>query len=286
MISKRNNYIDAHCHLSDSRFDTILNNVLEESYASRITYFVQGGVDCEEWSKQRELKKKLPHNIFTVFGIHPWTVIEKGETYALKTLEKLPDFLVDAVALGEIGLDFSPRAASSTYVSQEILFKRQIDLAKNKNLPVVIHAVHSHSQLMNILKEKSSPHTTKGIIHGFSASLEIAQQYIDLGFSLSLGAAATQKNYQDVLKELPLESIVIESDAPDMLPRGIPQGFLGSYATFNSKQLNTPKSIWFVAEAVGKAKDMSSEDILFHSKMNTAKIFHLKFIEEDQRGKL
>ncbi len=269
-------FIDAHCHLTDLRFEGIRDQVIEKARKSQVTHFIQGGVDLAEWDRQVELKRALSSTVTLVFGIHPWTIAHQSDVALRQAFDRLPEYLKEAKALGEIGLDFGPRTSKDSYALQEEYFRRQLRLAKEGKFPVVLHVVRAHDQVMNILNQEGFP-AVGGIVHAFSGSYEIAKRYIDLGLHLSLGAAATQEKYQETLRNLSLDSIVVESDAPDMLPRGVIPDFFDS----ERKPLNAPHAIWYVANAVAKAKNMQPEDVLKVSGKHCSEIFRLKLDGHD-----
>ena len=254
-------FLDAHCHLADSRFDGIRDEVMARSQAARIEYFIQGGVGPEDWERQRQLREP---GWFLTFGLHPWFVAEASDGECQDALNRLPDLIPEAVALGELGLDFGPKINSESYSRQEKYFHRQLVLAASQAKPVVLHVVRAHSQAIEQLKAVAAQ--WRGIVHGFTGSVEIARAYLALGLSISVGGALVRPGYRKLkgaVGDLPLSRLVVESDAPDMAPEG-------------NETLNEPASIWKVAEALGAIKRVDAAEILGRSRENLTAIFNLE----------
>jgi TatD DNase family protein len=268
-----NDWIDAHCHLADPKYtETDLETIIQRSQKARVGRWIQGGICPEDWDRQLILQKKYGRSIITCFGLHPWWVAERqgsqqarGEIEeALKTLETR---ISEACALGELGLDFHPRFQNPN--SQEIqrfAFERQLEIAKNNQKPLVLHIVRAHAEALEILK-KWSPYPSSGIIHSFSGSLEIAKEYLELGFSISIGGSITKQGFQKLKKAinyLPQDKIVIETDSPDQTPE---------LADVRSDQLNEPANLVGIAMSVAQWCQSDYKEILNTSTDNLKRIF-------------
>lgn len=256
------NFIDAHCHLADPRFDGQREAVMERAKSKGIQYFLQGGIGPEDWDRQVQLNDG---SWLVCFGLHPWFVNENDETTCETACAQLKLSLGDAVALGECGLDFGPRMAKESYSRQIYYLEQQLLLARNLNKPIVLHAVRCHGPMLRILKEHGGE--WRGIVHGFSGSFEVAREFLALGLDISLGPALSRGGYQkvkDAVSRIPLERLVVESDAPDMAPTGW------------DLPLNEPSSLWQTANAIAAFHQTTAEDVLSQSRHNLCRTFELE----------
>jgi TatD DNase family protein len=264
-MRKRIAWIDAHCHLTDQRFEASLKEVLRRSRDSNVKGWILGGVDPKDWEKQISLHKEYPAQIKMSFGLHPW-VVAKGEQKELEAgFEKLKELGKKAHAVGELGLDFHPKhAAPETFSRQTEFFESQIKLALALQKPMVLHIVKAHSQALEILRGLG-PFSKGGLVHSFSGSVEDARGYLELGFFLSFSGAIAREGYRSVkeaLHSLPLEKIVIETDAPDQAPPWVTQG-----------NWNEPRELVRIAESIGRLKGVEAEEALNQSRRNLENVF-------------
>ncbi len=263
--------MDAHCHLADHKLDEGLEVWLKEASALGITYFIQGGVGPEDWNIQLEISRKYPGRIFPCFGVHPWFVAKNPRESCLAAFEELKTKIKDSVGVGELGLDFSKKIAESSYDLQRELFKMQLRFAREKNLPLVLHIVHAHSEALAILREIGVPEAG-GIVHSFSGDASQAKHYTGLGLSLSLGGSVLSRleKLKQIMVATSLDQIVVETDAPDQTPQDpvvSPQG--------ERPAINPPLTLIRVAEEVSKIKGVDFTNVLEQSKCNLIKIFGL-----------
>lgn len=271
-------YIDAHCHLADLRLQSRIDEVIRLARSQGIVGFIQGGVNPEDWDRQLEIQAKYPGAIFPCFGLHPWYVaglfgmVERSKLE--RDLERLPRYLEKSVGLGELGLDFGKKIDPATEALQTEIFRAQLGIAQAHRKPLVLHIVRAHSQALKLLSEMG-PWPMGGIVHAFSGSLEIARSYIDLGLTLSIGAAALNPGHDTFkrgLKKIPLERIVVESDSPDQIPlqfKGIEEG------------VNDPRSLLMVAEAICELQDLgsaSARELLNSSSLRLKRLFGLELL--------
>ncbi|MDJ0840387.1 MAG: TatD family hydrolase [Acidobacteriota bacterium] len=255
-------YVDAHCHLSDSRFQEHLDGVVNRAREAGIVFYMQGGVDEKEWRRQQLLR--IP-GLIKCFGLHPWAVDGADRDTCGQALVYLEQILPQAVALGETGLDKGPRMNPERFFLQEKMFRRQLQMAKEHRMPLVLHVVRAHGSVLNILREEGS--SWSGMVHGFTATYEVARSYIDMGLAVSVGGAAGRKGYKklkNALPRIPADQLLVESDAPDMAPDDF------------GRSLNEPSSIWIVARHIGQLTDRQPEEILAASRDNLARIFSLE----------
>lgn len=204
--------IDTHCHLDCEPLVSQLDQLLTEARSAGIGQWVVPGVNPAGWDKLRQLCSRRP-DLLPAYGIHPLSAAEGGDEQ-LATLDLLA---LEAVAIGEIGLD---RQAGDLQ-RQEQLLREQLRIARRHNLPVLLHCRGGIDRLLNILQEERACEVG-GIMHAFSGSLESAHACIRLGFAISLAGTLTFQNAvkpQRLAEVLPLDRLVLESDAPDMTPQ-------------------------------------------------------------------
>ena len=195
--------------------------------------------------------------ISIALGLHPY-FINDHETEHLTKL----DLWLDEqrpMAVGEIGLDFV--MPPDTHEAQMALFTAQVKLAKKYGLPIVVHARKSHDKISSILKRLKFIHG--GIIHGFSGSVQQAQNYLKLGFVLGLGGALTHDRAQamhKMIKQLPCNAYVLETDSPDMSP------------AFAKGEVNTPMNIPKIAQCIAVLRSEPLEKIYLDSTKNFKRV--------------
>lgn len=211
--------IDTHCHLDAAEFDQDRAQVAQSALDHRVEVVVVPAVHCDNFKTVRFLSEQHPHCAYAL-GIHPLYV----ERSAPDDLEALREALTDgaAVAVGEIGLDFYVQNYDREL--QEYFFTEQLKLAKAFDLPVILHV---RGAIDTILKHLRKYQLKSGIAHAFNGSEQQAHEFIKLGFKLGFGGAMT---YPRALKlrylaaNLPLDAIVLETDAPDIPPEWLGHG--------------------------------------------------------------
>jgi len=254
-------FIDSHAHLDDERFDDDRETVIKNLKADQIDIVINIGADIAS-SKSTSSLAQTYDNIYSVVGVHPHSVSELVGL-GLDEIENLSRH-EKTVAIGEIGLDYyyenSPKNLQKEY------FIEQIRLAKKLDLPIVIHSREAVKDTLDIIKsEKSS--NLRGVMHCFSSSVEIAKEYIKLGFYIAIGGVVTFKNARvtkEVAKYVPLESLLIETDCPYLAPE-----------PFRGKR-NEPKYIKYTAEEIAKIKEIDLEEIAYSTSINAKKLFNIK----------
>lgn len=204
--------IDTHCHIDVEDFDTDRNQVLARCYASGIMEMIVPAVDRQGWQKLLQLCSEQP-GLYPALGLHPVYVAQHQpeDVHALEQVvaeEKL-------CAIGEIGLDYYLDQLDRG--QQQQLFEAQLCIARDAGLPVVLHVRRSCEQVLQTLKKTR---VRGGIAHAFNGSLQQARQFIELGFKLGFGGTMTydgSRRIHALARELPLDAIVLETDAPDMV---------------------------------------------------------------------
>ena len=249
-------FIDTHCHLSSEFYSDIPEVILEDEKAGMSQIIASF---CEIDTVNDVCTFVDNYNIvYATIGFHPDQASKYTDTDLLKLRELCLKYK-KIVGIGEIGLDY--HYGKENRDEQIILFKKQLDLASELNLPVVIHSRDATKDTVDILKEYS----LNGVIHCFSGSLEIAKEYIKMGFLLGIGGVVTFKNSKLplVVKEIPLESIVLETDSPYLTPTP----YRGS--------VNSSKYIPIIAEKIAKIKEISISEVASITTNNALKLFDL-----------
>ncbi len=204
--------IDTHCHIDVDDFDADRDAVLAECRSRDVNRLIVPAVAAAGWDKLLEICRQQD-GLYPALGLHP-VYVDVHSQADLDALEQRIGAEPDVVAVGEIGLDFF--LAELDQQRQLKLFEAQLAIAAAANLPVILHVRKAHAQVIDLLK-RFKPRG--GFVHAFNGSLDQASQYIDLGFKLGFGGMLTyerSRKLRRLAKELPLESMVLETDAPDM----------------------------------------------------------------------
>ena len=203
--------IDTHCHLDVPDFDRDRMQVIAGARSVGVAAFVIPGIEAESWPGLLRLCGAEP-DLYPALGLHPLFL----PRHRPQDLGRLEDLLAAErpVAVGEIGLDFY--LPDSDREGQQVLFEAQLELAAAAGLPVLLHVRKAHDQVLKALRRIR---VAGGIAHAFNGSLQQARHYIDLGFKLGFGGMLTferSHKLRALARELPAESLVLETDAPDL----------------------------------------------------------------------
>ncbi|QBM18040.1 putative metal-dependent hydrolase YjjV [Marinobacter sp. JH2] len=211
---------DAHCHFDFPEFDERRDQVLAGARAQSVNGLVMPGVRCPDWGRLASLSKPEV-GLWYCLGIHPWFVGEHGEE-DLESLEAaLEKREPGCLAVGECGLD----GLRGSIDGQKPWFAAQVQMAARMDLPLVVHSVKAHDQVAALLR--SERWDGRALIHGFSGSYQQACHFIELGCYIGVGGVITHarsKKTRDVVARLPSDTLVLETDAPDMSPAGVAKG--------------------------------------------------------------
>ena len=206
------NIFDTHAHYDDEQFDSDREQTLLSVHQSGVSLIINCGCDEKSSEKSIEMSKKYGF-LFAAVGVHPHEAQEASKNWEENIIKMAQDEKV--VAIGEIGLDyhydFSPREL------QKEVFERQIVLAKELDMPIIVHDREAHADTLELLKK----YRPKGVVHCFSGSAEMAKGIIGLGMYIGLGGAVTFKNAKkpvEVAEYLPLDRLLLETDCPYMAP--------------------------------------------------------------------
>ncbi|MGL4910662.1 MAG: TatD family hydrolase [Cetobacterium sp.] len=248
--------VDTHCHLDNEQFDLDRLEVIDR-IKEKLEFCVNIGYDLKSSDVSLELAKKNDF-IYATVGIHPTDISDYNDEIEQKLEEMAKDSKV--VAIGEIGLDYHWMTEPKEV--QQDIFKKQLQLAQRVNKPVVIHTRDAMEDTVNILKEFPE---IKGVIHCYPGSVETAKILIDR-FYLGIGGTLTFKNAKktvEVVKDIPLDRIVLETDAPYLTP--IP---------FRGKR-NEPIYVQYVAEKIAEIKEISLEEVIKVTTENAKKLYNI-----------
>ena len=255
--------IDTHVHYNDEAFDKDRDEIIKGLYNAGVEKAVNIGTNFKTSMECIELAKKYD-NIYAAVGVHP-SYVDQTTEQVFDEIEKMCIF-PKTVAVGEIGLDY--HWDDSHRELQKEVFKRQLELAKKTDLPVVIHSRDSAKDTFDILKENRVDEIG-GVMHCYSYGVELAKEYLKLGMFFGIGGVATFKNakkLKEVIEFLPLESIVLETDCPYLAPE-----------PFRGKR-NSSIYIKYVADAVADIKGVSTEYIIKKTSEN-ANLLYRKLIK-------
>lgn len=257
---------DTHTHLYASEFDEDRTQVIENAIKLGISRYFLPNIDSESIVPLFNLVKQFPENCFPMMGLHPCSVNEKYQ-HELKVVEywlekKNKNSDDKFCAIGEIGIDLY---WDKTFLEQQKdAFEKQIQLAIHYNLPIVIHTRNSFDDTFEIVYEYRNQ--LKGIFHCFSGSAEHARKIMDLGgFKMGIGGVVTFKNagVAEVVKDIPMEYIVLETDAPYLAPAP------------NRGKRNEPEHLLFIAQKISEIKNIPLEKVAEITTENSRQIFKM-----------
>lgn len=248
---------DTHAHYEDEQFDEDRDDLLRIMPQNNVAYVINQGINITTSKKAIELAEKYDY-FYAAIGIHPEEVDAKENLDEIKRLATHNK----VVAIGEIGLDYYWDI--STKEIQLDYFKKQLDLANELNLPVVIHDRDAHKDTLDTLK--STTLNSSGVVHCFSGSLEMAKELLKMDFYIGFDGPVTFKNARvalEVLAYMPLDKILIETDSPYLTP-----------VPFRGKR-NNSMYLTYVIDKIAEIKQMSSDEIAEITFNNARKLFHL-----------
>lgn len=246
--------VDTHCHMS---LTDDIDSILMDAEKNNVKKIIISGCDKKSIRDGLEIIYRYPA-VYMTIGFHP-DEVDNLTDQDITDLERLLKTNKKIVGIGEIGLDYYHNDMNKEV--QKEFFIKQLQLAEKFDLPVVIHSRDSIQDVYDILKEFK----LRGVIHCFSGSLEMAKLFIDLGFYLGIGGVLTFKNskLKDVVNELSLDNIVLETDSPYLAPEP------------HRGHTNYPQNIKIVAQAIHKIKDIPLEEVTRITTSNVNKIYNL-----------
>lgn len=249
--------IDTHCHLDVADFDLDRAQILERCRDHGITRLIVPAIDAPGWGNLAALCQSHPM-LFPAYGLHPVYIHAHRDA----DLESLKLHLVyhRALAVGEIGLDFY--IPDTDKARQVAIFEQQLHIARDADLPVVLHVRKAHDEVLRILKKIR---VKGGTCHAFNGSMQQARDYIQLGFMLGFGGMLTyphSSKLRKLAKELPLDAIVLETDAPDMT------------VASHHGQRNSPEYLPECLQALAEVRNESPEVVADVTTKNAERVFN------------
>lgn len=275
--------VDSHAHLNFNAYKDDADEVIRRSLDNNV-WVVNVGSQYETSKRAAEIAESYPEGVYVAVGLHPIhlssgifkTKIDKEEI-EFETREEVFDYQKykdlaqskKVVAIGEIGLDYYYRPKTKVKLEQfkqrqKEVFLKQLELAKELNLPVIFHCRAAQEDLIDILDTRYKIQDTKsgGVIHCFTGNLEQAQKYLEMGFYLGFNGIIFKLDLNEVIKKTPLDKILIETDCPYLTP---PQ----------ESGRNEPIFVRYVAEKIAEIKNLSYEEIAEITADNAKKLFKI-----------
>ena len=260
------NFFDSHAHYNDEKFDEDRDKIISEIHESGVTKLINAGYSLESSRTALKIAKKYSW-IYTISGISPNDIID-NEIELKKELKELNEFIEceistkKIVAVGEIGLDYYWNKKNIEL--QKIAFVKQIELANKYDLPIVIHTRDAVMDTIQILKEYRV--NKRGVFHCCPLNRELVKEALKLGFYISFAGPVTfknSKNANEIIKIVPLDKILIETDSPYLSPEP------------NRGKRNDSRNVKYIAEKISEAKQINLEKIANITYENACKIFEI-----------
>lgn len=246
-------FVDTHAHVFSSDYEDI-DSVINGSIKKNIKYIINNGSNDYYNREVLKLIGEYP-NMYGAIGIHP----EDVDTLTNDDIEFIKNNVSNEkiVAIGEIGLDYYYRKDNKE--EQKKLFERQLEIAQELDIPVIVHSRDATEDTINILKK----YNVRGTIHSFTGSLEVAKIYIKMGFLLGVNGVITFKNanVKDVIKEVGLDNIVLETDSPYLTPE-----------PFRGRQ-NNPGHVLEIAKFVADLYNVSLDELASYTNENIKRMY-------------
>jgi len=252
-------FVDTHCHLDFEQYNDDREQVIQRAIKNKITSIITIGIDKKTSKKAIELAEKFAI-IFAAVGIHPNDSKDVDEEMIKKIGEMAQHKKV--VAIGEIGLDYYRNY--SPIDTQQKIFRRQLQLAIELELPVIVHNRNANEDIVKILIDEKA-YKVSGVLHSFSGDLNTLNQALNRNFFISFTGPVTFKNtnYDMLINKTPLEQLLLETDSPFLAP-----------VPFRGKR-NEPSYLKYTAEKIAKIKNISIEELAQITSENAKNLFKL-----------
>ena len=251
---------DTHAHYDDEQFDTDRDELLKSMNEAGVGTIVNVSASVESWDDTLKLTKEYPF-VYGAAGVHPDYVGDLNEENFAYLEEVAKEEKM--VAIGEIGLDYY--WDKEGHDIQKKWFVRQLELAEKLNKPVIIHSREAAADTFEIMKEYKD--RVSGVIHCYSYSPEQAKEYVKMGFYIGIGGVVTFKNakkLKEVVENIPLDRIVLETDCPYLSPEP------------NRGKRNSSKNLVYVADKIAKLKGVLYEDVIKVTEENARTLYNME----------
>ncbi|XP_016347025.1 putative deoxyribonuclease TATDN3 isoform X2 [Sinocyclocheilus anshuiensis] len=255
-------YIDCHCHISAEEFDSDIDDVIQESKKAGLVALLAVAEHAGEFEKIIQLSQRFPGFVMPCLGVHPVQdpaqprgALPEDLDAALPLIEKYKEHIV---AIGEVGLDFTPRVVNNDAgkVGQRQVLIRQAEIAKQLNLPLNVHSRSAGRPTIHLLKELG---VENALLHAFDGKPSVAMEGVKAGYFFSIPPSIVRSDQQKLVKQVPLESMCLETDAPALGPE---------------KQVrNVPRNISISAEYIAKIKGVPLEKVIEFTTQNALHLF-------------
>jgi len=275
-------FIDTHAHVNFNAFKEDADDVIRRSLDNDV-WMINVGSQYETSQRAVEISEKYQEGVYAIIGLHPIHLAEgifktkiDAEEIEFKTREEEFDYekyknlarsSKKIVAIGEIGLDYYYKPKTNTKLEefknrQREIFLKQIELAQELNLPIMVHCRMAHDELIEILKQNEGKIKRGGVIHCFTGNLEQAKKYIEMGFYIGFNGIIFKFNVEEVIKNIPLEKMLVETDCPYLTPPPI----VGR---------NKPINVKLVAQKIAELRGENIEKIAEATTNNAKAIFRI-----------
>ena len=255
---------DTHCHVYDEKYIEGAIEAIKKSIQEGVDLFMVPGDNIINSKKAMELAKLFPQ-VYCAIGVHPSDVMELDLEEVIKELKELYKTSSKIKAIGEIGLDKYWIKDEEVIAKQKEFFIRQIELANELQLPIIIHDRDAHEETLNILKEHKPLYG--GVMHCFSGSVEYLKEVLKLGLYIGLDGPVTYKNAvtpKEVAAYVPLDRLLVETDSPYLTP------------TPHRGKINYPHYVKYVIEEISRIKSINSREIEDNTFNNGKRLFGIK----------
>jgi TatD DNase family protein len=252
---------ESHAHYDDEAFNEDRDELLNSMKENGIGYIVNVGASLASTKTTVELAQKYPF-VYGAVGVHPSETMELNEEQFAWLKEQCKQDKI--VAVGEIGLDYYWKEPEREV--QQFWFRRQLELAKEVQLPIIIHSRDAAKDTLTIMKDEKAEELA-GVIHCYSYSEEIAKDYLDMGYYFGIGGVVTfsnAKKLREVIEYIPMEHILLETDSPYLSP------------TPNRGKRNTSLNIPYIAKEIATIKKISYDEVIEITERNAQNLFRIK----------
>lgn len=264
MQTNMSGYIDCHCHISASDFDKDIDEVIEGSKKAGLVALLAVAEHAGEFAKVIELSQRFPGFIFPCLGVHPVQEVspEQHRGACLQDLDAALPLIHthkdQLVAIGEVGLDFTPRYIKSDVdkENQRQVLVQQAQLAKELDLPLNVHSRSAGRPTITLLKELGAD---KVLLHAFDGKPSVALEGVKAGYFFSIPPSIIRSDQQKLVEQLPLENILLETDSPALGPE--------------KRVRNEPRNIAVSAEYISKVKGVSLQTVMEVTTQNALRLF-------------
>lgn len=251
---------ESHAHYDDKQFDMDRDELLSSMREHGIETIINVGATFQGCQKTISLTKEYEF-VYGAIGIHPSEISDLNDEVCDWLWEKSQ--LPKIVAIGEIGLDYYWEKEEEVRQKQREWFRRQMEIAREVELPVIIHSRDAAEDTLRLM-EKIHAEQIPGVIHCFSYSLEMAKEYLDMGYYIGIGGVVTFKNskkIKEVASEIPLERMLLETDSPYLSPEP------------NRGKRNSSLNLPYIAQEISRLRGITAEKVCEVTRENARKLF-------------